>query len=128
MKKLNLVALLLSMTLLFGMSQTASADDEVCESKGAAINHVDTVDDLIYNAEFYSRDPERDRDRLRMKTLAAIEKLEAYKLDNAIDKMEDLYYKVDALDSAPKAKINSDDASAINAAVIHAVECIGELT
>jgi len=131
MKQLRTIIKIMMPVLALAVPFAASAHDEACVSKSDAITHVEYVDEMIMTAYFTEsgggsrKTSTSDKDRLHLKAMEAIEKLKAYKYDNAVDKLSDIYDKVVALDGAKKVKIDPDDAGAINDAVIYAVECIG---
>ena len=130
MKTITTITKIVLPILLLAAPFSASAHDasagETCSSKSEALEHVEYVDDLIMEADFGARrNSEKDRNGLHIKAMNALLKLESYKLDQAGDKLEDIYEKVYALDNSPKSKIDSDDAGYIIEAVADATDCIG---
>ncbi len=107
MKQLDLVALLLSTTLLLGLSQAASAENlctaDMYSEKGAL--------DSSYDGFLSEKSANRDVDGLKDKLDAANMKLDQGKADDARQKIGDAMSKLNQmLDAAntPKAKISLD--------------------
>ena len=121
MKKLNLVALLLSMTLLFGMSQTASADN-LCTSD------IDNAKAEIswYADGFLSKNYDRDIDGLIGKLDAADGALNRGKADSARQKVGDALSKLDQWINAAKAKITPAAYEVIYDGLEAVLDCIDE--
>jgi hypothetical protein len=130
MKHLDLVALLLSTTLLLGISHAASAQDEGCTTYLDAIAEVDIVIAAINVEGNYINGrnlrAEANRSNLENKALAAILKLEDYKFSDAADKLDAISDKVLDWQDPPKEKIY--DAWGIVTAVNDALACIIEVT
>lgn len=109
---------------LVALGSTASAN-EPCTSRTDAIEHIGWVSTAIENATFLGKRAYNDQMNMLIKAEAAVSKINAYKFDDAIDKLVDISDKATALADAPKSKL--DDATGINDAVGAAVVCINDI-
>lgn len=101
----------------------ASADE--CTSRDQFDTHIAAVKDAVWSATFTGRNAEKDRMGMDAKAEAARVKMAEMKFGDAIDKLDDLIEKADALESAPKAKLV--DATDIVEAAAEAIYCVSDL-
>jgi len=115
--KIKKIAAVLLITLpMIGLSRSALADHDTCQAEIAIVAAE------IGWADFTN---EMDRSRLSSKAEAASMKLEVHKPYDAIGKLEDIAYKVEALAwGGRKAKLDQGDATTILGEVDAAITCI----
>ena len=123
MKQLDLVALLLSTTLLLGLSQAASAENlcsaDTLSAKGTL--------DSSYDGFLSEKSANRDIDGLKDKLDAADMKLDQGKADDARQKIGDAMSKLDQMLDAGgirKAKISLDAYDEISIELASVLSCI----
>jgi len=123
MKQLDLVALLLSTTLLFGLSQAASAENLCTADMYSAKGTLDSS----YDGFLSEKSANRDIDGLKDKLDAANMKLDQGKADDARQKIGDAMSKLDQMLDAGgirKAKISLDAYDEISIELASVLGCI----
>ncbi len=92
---------------------------------GACAYELNAVEAAIQGAQFLGQNAATDQSNLLAKLEAAGAKVRDSKFSDAVDKLDDLSDKATALAGAPKPKLA--DATAINMAVVAAINCVGKL-
>jgi len=95
--------------------------------EGACADQLNAVEAAIAAARFTGMNAEMDQTRMLAKLDAADAKVDQEKYSDAIDKLDEIASKADELATAPKSKLNGNDATIIIEKVAYAIGCVGSL-